>query len=205
MRLVPFVIATRLARHPFHGRDRLQTGAQSRAARAGLLSSARIAVTTASLAIAANNQSARLAALDHVPRGARLVHFVARGLREALGRCRATPILARWRSSAATPFPTINGRSRAPICCRCATPPPAASAPIRRRSYAPLHVPTRDAWPVGTGPLPTFPRDAFDYVWTIDFCPASPRAMSRCGAATIAALYAKAGLAKSARPAKEKP
>ena len=36
----------------------------------------RIVSTTASLAIAANNQSARLAVLDHVPRGARLVHLV---------------------------------------------------------------------------------------------------------------------------------
>ena len=75
MRLVPFVIATALlgirfadATHPRLARTLALIGLTFYVAR--------IALTTASLAIASNNQTARLAALDHVPRGARLVHLV---------------------------------------------------------------------------------------------------------------------------------
>ena len=75
MRLVPFVIATALLGIRF--KDVTSPLLARNLALIGLsFYLARIALTTASLAIAANNQSARLAALDHVPRGARLVHLV---------------------------------------------------------------------------------------------------------------------------------
>ena len=52
--------------------------------------------------------------------------------------------------------------------------------------------------------LDTFPRDAFDYVWTIDFV-GQPAGYQPVWRGEGSALYAKAGLAKSARPAKEGP
>jgi len=76
MRLVPFVIATALLGIRF--KDATSPRLARNLALIGLsFYLGRIALTTASLAIAANNQSARLAALDHVPRGARLVHLVS--------------------------------------------------------------------------------------------------------------------------------
>ena len=77
MRLMPFVIATALLGIRFTG------ATDPRLARilamVGLgFYVARIALTSASLAMAADNQSTRLAALDHVPRGAAMVHLVER-------------------------------------------------------------------------------------------------------------------------------
>ena len=76
MRLVPFLIATTLLGIRFI--DATDYRLARNLALIGLaFYVARIAVTTATLGIASDNQSERLAALDHVPRGARLVHFVA--------------------------------------------------------------------------------------------------------------------------------
>ena len=67
----------------------------------------------------------------------------------------------------------------------------------------PAQCANRDAWPVDRA-LASFPRAAFDYVWTIDFT-AQPAGYVPIWRGEGSALYAKAGLAKSARPAKEGP
>ncbi len=75
MRLVPFVLATALLGIRF--KDATNYKLARNLALVGLaFYIGRIAVNTASLAIAANDQSARLAALDHVPRGAPLLTLV---------------------------------------------------------------------------------------------------------------------------------
>ena len=93
MRLMPYVFAVALLA------IRFRDATDVRAARSGSPSLGlafvlvRIAGTTASLAIASNDQQAKLAALDHVPMGARVVSLVGDACGGA-GRCRATPISA---------------------------------------------------------------------------------------------------------------
>jgi hypothetical protein len=75
MRLVPYMIAVLLLAIRFRGRlpQRVGTGL----AAAGLLFCViRMTATTASLALAANDQRAKLAALEHVPTGARVISMV---------------------------------------------------------------------------------------------------------------------------------
>jgi len=82
MRLVPYMIAVLLLAIRFRGAidRRLANGL----AIAGLLFCAvRLVSTTASLAIAANDQNAKLAALDHVPVGARVISLVGYSCGEA--------------------------------------------------------------------------------------------------------------------------
>lgn len=78
MRLVPYLIATALLGIRFKNKTSYQL-ARNLALIGLSFYLVRIVLTTASLAIAANNHSARLAVLDHIPRGARLVHLVSVG------------------------------------------------------------------------------------------------------------------------------
>jgi hypothetical protein len=72
MRLLPYLFAVTLLAIRFRGKANGQT-AQVLAAFGLLFYSARIGATTASLAIAANDQQAKLQALNLMPRGARVV------------------------------------------------------------------------------------------------------------------------------------
>ena len=65
----------------------------------------------------------------------------------------------------------------------------------------PANCANRDAKPLGVA-LAAIPRDAFDYVWTIDFA-AQPGGYVEVWRGERSALFAKAGLAKSAPTAKE--
>jgi hypothetical protein len=78
MRLIPYVIAVMLLAIRF--RDDMPPRTATVLAVAGLaFYVVRIAGNTASLAIAANDQSAKLEALDHVPMGSRVVSLVGNG------------------------------------------------------------------------------------------------------------------------------
>jgi hypothetical protein len=72
MRLLPYLFAVALLAIRFRGAVNVRT-AQVLAALGLLFYAGRIGATTASLAIAANDQQAKLQALDHVGRGARVV------------------------------------------------------------------------------------------------------------------------------------
>jgi len=75
MRLVPYMIAVLLLAIRF--RDRVDYRLGSVLAVLGLLFCvARLTTTTVSLAMAANDQQAKLAALDHIPEGARVISLV---------------------------------------------------------------------------------------------------------------------------------
>lgn len=82
MRLVPYLFALALLAIRFKGRTDARLG-QALALAALFVFAARLAATTASLAIAADDQQRKLAALDRVPVGARLVHLSGQ-------RCRGT-------------------------------------------------------------------------------------------------------------------
>lgn len=201
MRLVPYMIATALLGIRFA--DATDYKLARILALIGLaFYGARIAANTASFAIAADNQSARLAALDHVPRGARLVHFVAEDCATLWALPRNTHLGAmaivrrhafsndQWAVEGANLLSvrhTAAGRFRADP-SQIVRPPQCAN---------------RDAWPVDRA-LASFPREAFDYVWTIDFI-GQPDGYAQVWRGDGSALYAKAGLAKSAPAAKEKP
>ena len=101
----------------------------------------------------------------------RLVHLVGQGLRDALAAVAAE--LASRRDGdrpPRRPSPTTNGRSRAPICFGA----PHRRGTLPRRSVADR--PARRVRQVATPgrssqALASFPREAFDYVWTIDLRP----------------------------------
>ena len=199
MRLVPFLIATTLLGIRF--KDATDYKLARNLALIGLaFYAARIAATTASLAIAANNQSARLVALDHVPRGARLVHFVAEDCATLWALPRNTHLGAMAivrRNAFSNDQWAVEGANLLSVRHSAAGRFSADPSQIVR----PDACANRDAWPVNRA-LASFPRDAFDYVWTIDFV-GQPAGYDQVWRGEGSALYAKAGLAKSARPAKE--
>ena len=75
MRLVPYMIAVVLLAIRFRGQASARLGT-ALAALGLLFCAVRLTSTTYSLAIAANDQQAKLAALDHVPEGSRVITLV---------------------------------------------------------------------------------------------------------------------------------
>ena len=190
MRLVPFLIATALLGIRFEG----QTDPRLARALAWLALGfylVRIAATTASLAIASNNQSARLAALDHVPKGARLVHLVSEdcGALWALPRNTHLGAMAIVRRHAFSNDQwAVEGANLLSVHYSAAGRFRADPSQIVR----PAACANRDARPVGEA-LAAIPADAFDYVWTIDVPPgaASPAGFALIWQGPGSLLYAK--------------
>jgi hypothetical protein len=75
MRLVPYILAVLLLAIRFRGPTNLRLG-NALAVLALLFCAARLGANTWSFAVAANDQQAKLEALDHVPQGARVVSLV---------------------------------------------------------------------------------------------------------------------------------
>ena len=168
MRLVPYLIATALlgirfvdATHPKLARNLALIGVA--------FYGVRIAATTTSLAIAANNQSARLAALDHVPRGARLVHLVSEDCAALWAVPRNTHLGAMAivrRHAFSNDQWAVEGANLLSVHYAAAGAFMADPSQIVR----PALCANRDARAVDTA-LAEIPADAFDYVWTIDLPP----------------------------------
>ena len=172
MRLVPFLIATAVLGVRFV--DATDPRLARNLALIGLaFYGVRIAATTTSLAMAATNQSARLAALDHVPRGARMVHLVSEDCAAlwALPRNSHLGAMAIVRRHAfsndqwaveGTSLLSIRyteaGRFRFD-----------ASQLVRPRQCANAEVFTLDQ------SLAAIPPGAFDYLWLIDSAARGPR------------------------------
>lgn len=202
MRLVPFVIATALLGIRFKGATDLKM-ARVLAIIGVAFYLVRIAATTVSLWIAADNQSARLAALDHVPRGARLVHFVSEDCATlwALPRNTHLGAMATVRRHAFTNDQwAIDGANLLTVRNVAAGRFMADPSQIVR----PARCANRDAWPISRA-FQAFPRDVFDYVWTIDAGPqpaGQPAGFVPVWRGPGSFLYAKPGLAKPAPAAK---
>ena len=172
MRLVPFVIATALLGIRFT--DATNYRLARNLALIGLaFYVGRIAATTASLAIAANNQSARLVALDHVPRGARMVHLVSEDCATLWAQPRNTHLGAMAivrRHAFSNDQWGIEGTSLMSILYsdagRFRFDP---SQMVRPRQCANAKVFTLDQ------SLRAIPPGAFDYLWLIDIAAPDPR------------------------------
>jgi len=170
MRLVSFLIATAVLGIRFVDATDLKL-ARNLALIALAFYGARIAATTASLAIAANNQSARLAALDHVPQGARLVHLVSEDCASLWALPRNTHLGAMAivrRNAFSNDQWAVEGANLLSV--RYTEAGRFRSDPSQ--IVRPARCANRDARPVETA-LGEIPVDAFDYVWTIDL-PAGP-------------------------------
>lgn len=175
MRLVPFMIATALLAIRFKGATdpKLARGL----ALVGLgFYLVRIVSTTASLAIAANNQSARLAALDHVPVGAKLVHLVSEDCRSlwALPRNTHLGALATVRRNA---FSNDQWAIEGANLLSVHYAPGGEYQADPSQMVRPPACPNRDMRSIDQA-LARIPRDAFDYVWTIDLPPTDPKLLT---------------------------
>ena len=188
MRLAPFMIATALLAIRFTRRDAMPDWRATSLCSAWLLPRADRARRPSAWRWPRTTRGQACGARPCAARGA-VVRSGRAGLRRLVGNCRATAISARWRSSAAMPSPTTNGRSRAPTADGPLSQKPAGSAPTRRRSCARRAAPMPRSSP-STSRWPQFRAEAFDYVWTIDVAGARP--------ATAGGLAARSGAARGA-------
>jgi hypothetical protein len=174
MRLAPYLFAIGIVaiRFPPAATHRLT---QAFAVLALLFIGARLGGNTLSSWAYDRSYDRELAALDHVPRGARLVSFVGRPCVEpwAMSRLLHLPGLAlvrreafsndQWTMAGAQllqvryfeGFPFIKDPTQIVTAARC----------------------RREVWRPATLALQTFPREAFDYVWLISPPPFDPQAI----------------------------
>jgi hypothetical protein len=161
MRIMPFALAVAvLALKP-------PEAWTSRLALAGLaFIGVRMAAETASFALYARSWRSELAALDHVPRGAKLVSFVG------------TPCRGEWTMARLDHLPGLAVVRREAFSNDQWS---VAGAQLNRSAYAPagrfgrdpsqivrLHDCPVNRWPTLDMSLRQFPRGAFDYLWLID-------------------------------------
>jgi hypothetical protein len=172
MRLAPFMLATAVLAIRFRAQTIMPL-----AKRLALLGVAfyllRIATTTASLAMAADDQSARLKALDHVPRGAALVSLVGQdcGGLWALPRNTHLPAMAIVRRHAFSNDQwTIEGANLLSVRYGEAGRFSADPSQIVR----PAECANSEHWAPDRA-LAAVPRGAFEYLWLIDFPPHDPK------------------------------
>jgi hypothetical protein len=172
MRLAPFMLATALLAIRFRGETVMPLARKLAWAGLGFYL-LRIAATTISLALAANDQTAKLQALDHVPQGARLVTLVGQdcGGLWSLPRNTHLPAMAIVRRHAFSNDQwAIDGANLLAVRYRPAghfiadpsqivRPPDCASSEVWSANHA----------------LAAIPRGAFDYVWLVDMPPHDQR------------------------------
>jgi hypothetical protein len=174
MRLVPFLFAFALLAIRFRGKtDFALARVLALAALAFCL--ARTASVTWSHKIAADDYRAKLAALDHVPRGAAVVSFVGLGCTQAT----SWPM---WRNAHLGGLVVVRREGFSNDHW------PVAGAKLLSVTHqkagewrydpsnlvVPNDCPTRLGMPVDWM-LANFPREAFDYVWLLDPPPFDPR------------------------------
>ena len=172
MRLAPYMIACGLLAIRFRGETVMRT-ARVLAMLGVAFYFAKIAATTISLALATNEQRARLEALDHVPRGARLVSLVGQECDTlwSLPRNSHLPAMAIVRRHAFSNDQwAIEGTNLLSVRYRQAGRFMADPSQIVR----PEGCDSSEHWLPGQA-LAAIPRDAFDYVWLIDMPPHDPR------------------------------
>jgi hypothetical protein len=171
MRLAPYLFALALVaiRFPEGTGARLMKGIAAVALAFVLV---RTAATTVSTTLYDRSYDRELQALDHVPQGARMVSFVGRACREpwAMSRLLHLPALAMARKHAFSNDQwTMAGAQLLDVRYREAWPmmrdPSQVVTPRRCR---------REVWLTADEAMAHFPRDAFDFVWTIDPPPFDP-------------------------------
>lgn len=172
MRILPYILALSLLAIRFKGRTPYYFG-RSLAVLALLVFGMRLAGTTASLAIAANDHQAKLQALDHVPVGARIVHLSGQRCDDlwALPRNSHLGAMAIVRRQAFSNDQwSIEGANLLSVHYPEGWPFLADPSQIVR----PRECATRRVVPVNVA-LAAIPRQAFDYLWLIDVPPYDER------------------------------
>ena len=172
MRLAPYMIAVALLAIRFRGETVLRTARVLAILGVGFYL-ARIATTTVSLAWAADDQQAKLQALDRVPIGARLVSLVGQNCDSlwSMPRNSHLPAMAIVRRLAFSNDQwAIEGANLLSVRYRQAGHFIADPSQIVR----PLACASSELWSADRA-LRAIPRDAFDYVWLVDMPPHDPR------------------------------
>jgi hypothetical protein len=172
MRLAPYMIATTLLAIRFRG-ETLLRAAKLLAVLGVAFYLVRVATTTISLAMASHDQQAKLRALDHVPRGARLVSFVGQecGSLWTLPRNTHLPAMAIVRRHAFSNDQwAIEGANLLSVRYAVAGRYIADPSEIVRSPECD----NREHWTLDRS-LRTIPPGAFDYVWLLDPPPHDPR------------------------------
>ena len=183
MRLAPFMFAVILLAIRFRSVTHLRT-AQVFAVLGLLFYSAHIAAVTASLAMASDDQQAKLKALDHVPTGARVASLVGQGCVDRWAMPRNSHLGAMVivrRQGFSNDQWNIAGTNLLQL--RYTKPGPFASDPseivrpancANPRPWGIVNNQVRGDWTIHDA-LQHLPRDAFDYLWLIDVPPYDPR------------------------------
>ena len=175
MRLAPYMIATAVLAIRFRS-ETVMPMARKLALLGVAFYAMRLVTTTISLATAANDQHARLEALNHVPRGARLVSLVGQECHRlwTLPRNTHLPAMAIVRREAFSNDQwAVEGANLLSVRYREAGHFFADPSQIVR----PAECPNRDAWAVDRS-LRAIPHDAFDYLWLIDVPPHDPASLN---------------------------
>jgi hypothetical protein len=173
MRLVPFLFAFALLSIRFRGKtDFALARVLALAALAFCL--ARTASVTWSLKLAADDQAAKLTALDHIPRGAAVVSFTGIGCTQATSwqmwrNAHLGGMIVVRREGFSNDHWDVAGAKLLTV-----------THPAGRWRYDPSNLVVQDRCPTRLGMpvnwmLKNFPREAFDYVWLLDPPPYNPR------------------------------
>lgn len=164
MRIVPYTMAIALLAIRFKGTTDLPLAGKL-AAIALLLFLVRLTGTTASLAMATNEQAATLRALDHVPMGAAVVHLTGARCDDRWGLPRNSHLGAMAivrRQAFSNDQWAIDGANLLKVRFRAAGPFMADPSQMVRSPNCARNLRTVDQ------ALAAIPDDVFDYVWLID-------------------------------------
>jgi hypothetical protein len=175
MRLVPYVFAVALLAIHFRGTTDARTG-QLLALLGLLFFAGRTAANTASLAIAANDQSAKLRAIDFMPRGARVASFYGLPQAEPWALPRNSHlgalVIARREGFSNDQWITAGHNLLVLKYTDAGTFGSDPSEIVRPNGAQGGNYRTIDQ------ALVDVPRDKFDYIWLIDAPPFDPRLVS---------------------------
>ena len=175
MRLAPYLLAVALLAIRFTGDTHPKTARALAVLGLGFFL-VRLGSTTLSLAMAADDQSAKLRALNHVPMGAAIVNLAGQPCQRgwALPRNSHLGAMAIVRRHAFSNDQwTIEGANLLSVRIRGAGPFVADPSQIVR----PAGCPTGQVWSVDRA-LAAIPRQTFDYVWLIDPPAHDPRLLA---------------------------
>ncbi|HEX7929420.1 MAG TPA: hypothetical protein VF470_00730, partial [Sphingomicrobium sp.] len=183
MRLAPFLFVLPLLAIRFRSETHYRT-AQVFAVLGLLFYVVHIAAVTVSLAMASNDQQAKLKALDHIPMGARVASLVGQGCLDRWAMPRNSHIGAMVivrRHGFSNDQWTIAGTNLLEL--RYTKPGPFAVDPSE--IVRPMNCAKPRPWEIRDGllrgdwsihdALRLLPRDDFDFVWLIDVPPYNPR------------------------------
>ena len=175
MRLAPYMIATALLAIRFRGETVMSLARVLAWLGLGFYL-LRIAASTLSLGLAANDQAAKLQALDHVPRGAALVTLVGQECDSLWSLPRDTHLGAMAivrRHAFSNDQWVIEGANLLSVRYQQAGHFVADPSQIVR----PKGCDSSEIWSADKA-LSAIPRDSFDYVWLIDMPPHDPRLLA---------------------------